>query len=128
MSEEYFDFEESIISQMDINCYVNQLDAEVLEMIVAEYESVEAYVKDYLNRNRATEGTYQLFECLASCKRREQIFLCHRFGLIDGVPKPLAEVAKLLGITRERAFQIERKCLRPRCIIRRRRIRELLED
>lgn len=129
MSEEYFDFEESTISQIDIIFYAKQLVAEVIEMITAEYGSVEEYVKDFVSRNSNMENTYQLFERLASCKRLEQLFLCQRFGLIDGRPKTLDEIAKMFGITRDRARQIERKCLRPGCRLKRRkRLIDFLEN
>lgn len=43
---------------------------------------------------------------------RQRQIIHQRYGLDDGVPKTLEEVAKLNNITRERVRQIEAKCLR----------------
>ena len=43
---------------------------------------------------------------------RQRQILHQRYGLDDGIPKTLEEVAKIHNITRERVRQIEAKCLR----------------
>jgi DNA-directed RNA polymerase sigma subunit (sigma70/sigma32) len=42
---------------------------------------------------------------------RELIILRTRFGLEDGKPRTLAETGKLIGVSRERIRQIERRAL-----------------
>ena len=42
---------------------------------------------------------------------RELIILRTRFGLVDGKPQTLAETGKLIGVSRERIRQIERRAL-----------------
>jgi len=49
---------------------------------------------------------------LSTITPRERDILVLRFGLNDGKPKTLEQVGRLLGITRERARQIELKALR----------------
>jgi RNA polymerase primary sigma factor len=50
-------------------------------------------------------------EVLRSLTPREREVIEHRFGLKDGTPKTLDEVARLYGITRERIRQIEARGL-----------------
>lgn len=49
-------------------------------------------------------------DALATDRQRQIIH--QRYGLDDGIPKTLEEVAKIHNITRERVRQIEAKCLR----------------
>jgi RNA polymerase primary sigma factor len=53
----------------------------------------------------------ELRELLAELRPRERRVLELRYGLRDGVDRNLAEVGRALGITRERARQIEREAL-----------------
>lgn len=48
----------------------------------------------------------------ALANERQRQIIHQRYGLDDGIPKTLDEVAKLNNITRERVRQIEAKCLR----------------
>ena len=48
---------------------------------------------------------------LAELRPRERRVLELRYGLRDGVDRNLAEVGRALGITRERARQIEREAI-----------------
>jgi len=50
-------------------------------------------------------------EVLAMLNSRESEILAMRFGLDDGTPKTLEEVADHLGITRERVRQLQEKAL-----------------
>lgn len=60
---------------------------------------------------------------------REAKVLSLRFGLEDGCPRTLEEVGRLLGITRERARQIEAKFFRSGChLVRRKKLRDYLDD
>ena len=43
---------------------------------------------------------------------RERKILDFRFGLADGKPQTLAEVAKKIGVSRERVRQIEEQALK----------------
>ncbi len=49
---------------------------------------------------------------LEKIKNREKEVLDMRFGLVDGKPHTLAEVAKKIRVSRERIRQIEEKALR----------------
>ena len=69
----------------------------------------------------------QLQEILTSLSDRERKVLEMRFGLADGQGRTLEEVGNELGITRERARQIEAKALRKlRHPIRSRKLRDYL--
>lgn len=54
----------------------------------------------------------RLEEILQKCTEREAQVLRLRFGLEDGKPKTLSEMAELLGVSRERVRQIENKAFR----------------
>jgi RNA polymerase primary sigma factor len=56
---------------------------------------------------------------------RDQQLVRLRFGLLDGRPRTLEQVAQHLGITRERARQIERRCL---AVLRHRAVAAGLRD
>ena len=49
--------------------------------------------------------------CLASLPLRERLVLGLRFGLYDGGNRTLDEVGREIGVTRERARQIEKNAL-----------------
>jgi len=61
-----------------------------------------------LDRNLLKERIAELLRCLAP-RDREVIEL--RFGLRDGQPRTLQEVAEIFGISRERIRQVETRCL-----------------
>ncbi|MFW6125862.1 MAG: RNA polymerase sigma factor RpoD/SigA [Chloroflexota bacterium] len=64
--------------------------------------------------DQATEGLLkdQVRSVLTSLTPREQLVIEMRFGLLDGRKRTLEEVGAQLGVTRERARQIEVKALR----------------
>ena len=63
--------------------------------------------------NRRTSGSCRIAfdEVLQSLAPREREVIELRFGLKDGTPRTLDEVARLYGITRERIRQIEARGL-----------------
>lgn len=75
----------------------NLLDDTDMESNVINKALFEPFIKDIDN-------------ALANDRQRQIIH--ERYGLDDGIPKTLEEVAKIHNITRERVRQIEAKCLR----------------
>jgi RNA polymerase primary sigma factor/RNA polymerase nonessential primary-like sigma factor len=53
----------------------------------------------------------QLRSLVAALPERQAAVLTMRFGLRDGVPKTLAEIAAPMGLTRERVRQLEKDAL-----------------
>jgi RNA polymerase primary sigma factor len=81
----------------------------------------ERALEDFLrDRGTTTPGEHvdqhllreRIGEVLRSLAQREREVIELRYGLKDGQPKTLDEVARLFGITRERIRQIEAKALR----------------
>jgi len=71
----------------------------------------------------------QTRKVLATLTPREEKVLRMRFGLKDGQPKTLDEVARSYGITRERIRQIEAKALRKlRHLSRSKRLKSFMES
>jgi RNA polymerase primary sigma factor len=68
-----------------------------------------ANAAEAVDRNLLKERIAELLRCLAP-RDREVIEL--RFGLRDGQPRTLKEVAEVYGISRERIRQVETRCLR----------------
>lgn len=75
----------------------NLLDRVDMESNVINKILFEPFIKD-------------IDDALANDRQRQIIH--QRYGLDDGIPKTLDEVAKIHNITRERVRQIEAKCLR----------------
>jgi len=75
----------------------NLLDDTDMESNVINKALFEPFIKD-------------IDDALANDRQRQIIH--QRYGLDDGIPKTLEEVAKIHNITRERVRQIEAKCLR----------------
>jgi len=67
-------------------------------------EPFEIYCEKDLKRN--VDGI------LDKLTEREETVLRYRFGMIDGIPKELEEIAEYFNVTRERIRQIEAKALR----------------
>jgi RNA polymerase primary sigma factor len=70
-------------------------------------------------------GRQALEQALAALPERQRRVLILRFGLDSGTPRTLEEVGAVLGISRERARQLERATL---AALRRPEIRARLED
>ncbi len=69
----------------------------------------------------------RLEELLESLSRRERVILSYRFGLDDGNLRSLEETGRMIGITRERIRQIEKRAIeKMRRMLKRRRMEKLL--
>jgi RNA polymerase primary sigma factor len=76
-----------------------------------------ALIEDTTQRSPAESATGTLLRrdleaALSELTEREQKILTLRYGLIDGEHRTLEEVGKTIGMTRERARQIEAEALR----------------
>jgi RNA polymerase primary sigma factor len=64
---------------------------------------------------------------LKTLSKRERTILSYRFGLMDGSLRSLAETGKMVGITRERIRQIEKRAIdKMRRVLKKRRMRRAL--
>lgn len=63
------------------------------------------------NMKKLENISMQLTAYLSVLNDKEKGIITQRFGLVDGTPKTLQEVATEFGITRERVRQIEKKAL-----------------
>jgi RNA polymerase primary sigma factor len=69
----------------------------------------------------------RLDELLDSLSKRERIILSYRFGLEDGNLRSLEETGRMIGITRERIRQIEKRAIeKMRRMLKRRKMEKLL--
>lgn len=69
-------------------------------------DDTEPSVEEKIEANILKETINEILQCLND---RSAYVLVHRYGLKDGNPETLSEVAKALGITIERVRQIERQ-------------------
>lgn len=88
--------------------YEFEMDSETALML--SYGDTEAHRPDLLFEKR--EISRLLEKALATLTPREEHILKERFGLIDGNPKTLEDLAIEYGIRRERIRQIGNKALR----------------
>ncbi len=73
-------------------------------------------------------NAHTLESLLAHLSRRERSILSYRFGLEDGTKRSLAETGKIVGITRERIRQIEKRAIeKMRKALRKRRMQKLVK-
>ena len=110
MREKYIEIEDSIMNAISMKADIESLDSEILDMILEEHGSIDAYILSLDN----LESASRIFEYLSNKCLREQKVIMLRFVMIDGQGKTLEEVAKIMGVTRERIRQIESKYLRCR--------------
>jgi RNA polymerase primary sigma factor len=69
----------------------------------------------------------RLDDLLENLSRRERVILSYRFGLEDGNLRSLEETGRMIGITRERIRQIEKRAIeKMRRMLRRRKMEKLL--
>ena len=78
-------------------------------------ENIKELLKDAcaLEENKITDDTIihvgDLFDCLSD---KEERVIRLRYGLDDGKPRTLLELAKEFGVTREKIRQIESKAIK----------------
>ena len=81
-------------------------DGQVMDLVEDETTAApNEEIERFLNKERVDNLLEKMTE-------RERKILDQRFGLIEGKPHTLAEVAKKLGLSRERIRQIEEDALR----------------
>ena len=66
-------------------------------------------MEDEILEKVSNENLIKIIDTAPSLKSREKKILKLRYGLNDGVPKTLEEVAKIFGVSKERIREIERK-------------------
>jgi RNA polymerase primary sigma factor len=87
-----------------------QVTADALQKLSVDYgRDVVALPEAMVTLQLENEQIVSLIEKHLS--KREQEILKTRFGLSDGTPKTLAETGKLIGVSRERIRQIEKRAL-----------------
>lgn len=90
---------------ISLSCKIGRdKDTDLQDLLASDYE-LESEVIQSERRERIREVVGHLDE-------REAKVICLRFGLDDGVEVSLAQVGKLLDLSRERVRQIESKALR----------------
>ena len=63
------------------------------------------------NRGLKKDNILEITKLLDNLSSRERLVLQLRFGLSDGKNRTLEDIGKMLGLTRERIRQIEKKAL-----------------
>ena len=111
--------EESGIDESKIDLLLKQSrDPVSLDMPVGTDE--EAPLGDFIEDSEATDAEEAVVASLrhsdirtvlATLEKREQDVIRLRFGLDDGVPRPLDQIGREFGLSRERVRQIEREVM-----------------
>ena len=111
MSEINEIFEDAILAKLSIEKYIKEFDPEIQQVLYNSYgKNLEDLPKEFLNSN---DGIGKILEQLLRLgNTMSQKIILMRFGIMTGTPMTLDEVAKELGITRERVRQIESRFLR----------------
>jgi RNA polymerase primary sigma factor len=87
-----------------------QITADALQKLSVDYQMEAVTLPETMvTLQLENEQIISLIEKYLS--KREQEILKTRFGLDDGTPKTLAETGKLIGVSRERIRQIEKRAL-----------------
>jgi len=79
-------------------------DTEMLDLLPDYETDLESQVSDVLLKDN-------LYSYISKLNEREQKILYYRFGLKNTVPHTLEETGKILGVTRERVRQIQKKAI-----------------
>ena len=111
MSEINEILEDAIITKLSIEKYIKEFAPEIQQILYKSYgKNLEALPKEFLNSGDGTEKVLEQLLKLGNTTSQKIILM--RFGIMTGTPMTLEEVAKELGMTRERVRQIESKFLR----------------
>jgi RNA polymerase primary sigma factor len=105
---------------MSLDDHPGEEEDEAFHNLLADREAPSP--AEEVDRQFVKERVAELLRCLAP---RDREVLELRFGLRDGQPRTLEEIAKVYGITRERIRQIETNCLQK---LRKRECWERLSD
>ena len=94
---------------IDMCTPIESIDA-FMECEFGEYKLCysDNYILDFAHR---IELQYSINSILNSLNDRERRTLQYRYGVLDGQPKTLEEIGQIIGVTRERVRQIEKKAL-----------------
>jgi RNA polymerase primary sigma factor len=96
------------------------------EVVVHDLIADSAHVAPDDDALSRIENT-RLEALLSNLSKRERVILSYRFGLEDGNLRSLAETGKMVGITRERIRQIEKRAIQKmRTVMKKRRMQRLL--
>ena len=126
----FIDEEDLFIDEKDLymNChsilcsYVKALQPEVIAMILEKHSDIDKYVKYVEGLYEKKELIREIFERLSLSGEftwKEQKVIMLKFGLIDGIPKTLAEVAEIMGCREDLIKMMINKCLFPMAIDKR---------
>ena len=83
-------------------------DSSLVEIIPSDANLDDVVIHEVEQKNLREK----IDELLTGLNDQEQKVLRMRFGLDDDDPKPLEEIGKVFGVTRERIRQIEAKAIR----------------
>ncbi|MBQ8218251.1 MAG: sigma-70 family RNA polymerase sigma factor [Bacilli bacterium] len=87
-------------------------DSCLMDFIESDIESTEITTERKLLQETIREAVYETLSSYKSYNSRELEVLCMRFGIYDGFPKTLQEIADIYGVSRERVRQIETKAIK----------------
>lgn len=106
--EQIKELETALQGTISMNTLIgDECDSELGDFIASDDETIE----DQYIKNSLSEELIHILDKI-NLTPREKMILLERFGFNDNKPKTLEEIAKILGITRERVRQIEAKALR----------------
>ncbi len=128
--DRFIDGEDRFIDEKDLymNChsilcsYVKALRPEIIAMILEKHSDIDKYVKYVEGLYEKKELIREIFERLSLSGEftwKEQKVIMLKFGLIDGIPKTLAEVAEIMGCREDLIKMMINKCLFPMAIAKR---------
>jgi RNA polymerase primary sigma factor len=86
-----------------------QITAEALQKLSSDAGEPQATPEDVISMQLENEQVNEYMQRYLS--DREQQILRTRYGLVDGQPRTLAETGKMIGVSRERIRQIEKRAL-----------------
>ncbi|ABW32266.1 sigma-70 family RNA polymerase sigma factor [Acaryochloris marina] len=97
--QEQLQLSQEVIS---LDKFVSENQGDTLGELVAKDHSSQKYFENLMNKD-------ELSKLMGHLSERQQFIIGQRFGLEDGQPKTLVEIAKLLDMSREGIRRIEKK-------------------